>query len=171
MMNGIFKQLVIQHWFCHLSNRELKINFFRIGIADYQRQVGLYFIRKNIANFTFQPYLNILNVGSVRKSTSQLRLSSHRVCIETGRGNQPTSTLINKRKCMFCLYLDDEYHCIIECNPYIKLRKQLIPIYYWKYPNMLKCTELINCTNARILCNFGSYVNKALKSRKELLYR
>jgi len=44
MTHGIFKQLVIQHCFCHLSNIELKINFFRIGVEDYERQVGLYFI-------------------------------------------------------------------------------------------------------------------------------
>jgi len=31
--------------------------------------------------------------------------------------------------------------------------------------------ELINCTNARILRNFGSYVNKAFKLRNECLYR
>jgi len=36
---------------------------------------------------------------------------------------------------------------------------------------MLKITELTNCTNARILRNFVSYVNKAFKIRNELLYR
>jgi len=95
----------------------------------------------------------------------QLRLSSHRVCIETGRWNQHISTPINKRICICCQYIEDEYRFIIECNPYIELRKQRIPIYYWKHPNMLKCTEPITCTNARILSNFGSYVNTAFTLR------
>ena len=102
---------------------------------------------------------------------SQLRVSSHRLCTETGRWNQHTSTPINNLICIFCQSLEDEYHFIIECNSYLELRKQLIPIYHWKHPNMLKFTELINCTNARILRNFGSYVNKAFKLRNELLYR
>ena len=44
------------------------------------------------------------------------RLSSHRLCIETGRWNQPTSTPINERICICCQSLEDEYHFIIEYN-------------------------------------------------------
>jgi len=80
-----------------------------------------------------------------------------------------SNTPTYERICVFCQSLEDEYHCIIECNSYIELRKQHFPIYYWKHTNMLKFTELINCTNAHSLRNVGSYVNKALSN--ELLYR
>ena len=102
---------------------------------------------------------------------SQLRLSSHRLFIETGRWNQPTCTPINERICICCQSLDNEYNFIIEFKSYIELRKQLISIYHWKHPNVLTFTELINCTNARMLRNFGSYVNNAFKLRTELLDR
>jgi len=38
---------------------------------------------------------------------SQLRLSSHRLCIETERWNQPTRTPINERIHIFCQSLEE----------------------------------------------------------------
>ena len=42
------------------------------------------FLRKIKDNYAFEPYLNIQN-SHHRKSISQIRLSSHRLAIETGR--------------------------------------------------------------------------------------
>ena len=99
---------------------------------------------------------------------SQLRLSSHRLFIETGRWNQPTCTPINERICICCQSLDNEYNFIIEFKSYIELRKQLISIYDWKHPNMLKFTGLVNCINAPYYKKSGSYVNKAFKLRNDI---
>lgn len=55
-----------------------------------------------IADFKFQPYLNVLTIPKFRKSLSRLRVSSHRLCIETGRWHKPRSTPIGDRKCTIC---------------------------------------------------------------------
>ena len=125
---------------------------------------------RHISTFTFQVYLNIVSVKNIRVSLTKLRVSSHRLCIETGRWNKPVSTPVNERKCLICKELEDEFHFILQCNMYKELRKRYIPEYYYKRPNMLKLSELFKTKNERILRNLGLYVRKAFVIRSEILY-
>ena len=128
-----------------------------------QRQVQLYFI-ETLQTLLFNHNEHFKHWISQKKYvTITFIVTPRRLCIATGRWNQPTSTPINNRIYIFCQSLEDEYHFIIECNSYLELRKQLIPIYHWKHPNMLKFTELINCTNARILRKLDIMLTKRLK--------
>lgn len=54
--------------------------------------------------------LNNITVKKFRKSLTRLRLSSHRLKIETGRWHKPISIPVDQRKCENCNELEDEYH-------------------------------------------------------------
>jgi len=108
-----------------------------------------------MACFRFQPYLDLLNVSKYRISFSSLRFVSHRLCIEVGRWHRPVRLLSMSVYivCTKCNILEDEYHFVMECQLYANIRKQRLPAYYWKRPNMFKFTELINTESMRILKN------------------
>ena len=59
---------------------------------------------RSFCEFRFQPYLDILNIVKYRAALSRIRMSSHRLHIETGRWAKPTSTPLNERKCFLCTY-------------------------------------------------------------------
>ena len=54
---------------------------------------------KHISSFGFKPYLNILNISKFRYSMTTLRVSLHRLSIESGRWSKPNPTPLSKRNC------------------------------------------------------------------------
>ena len=124
---------------------------------------------RTISSFNFQNYLNVLNVEKYRKAMSRLRMSSHRLEIETGRWRKPISTPIEQRKCKFCNVLEDEFHFIIECTLYADLRRQYINRNYWVHPNYIKFVELINTANVVDIKKLASYIYYAFEKRTLLL--
>ncbi|KAL4236926.1 hypothetical protein ACF0H5_005312 [Mactra antiquata] len=125
---------------------------------------------RNISNFRFQPYLNILNITKFRYSMARLRVSSHRLHIETGRWNKPRSTPINERVCTNCHILEDEFHFILECTLYSELRNIYIPTYFRNNPSMFKLIELFNTENRALVIKLGTYIQKAFEFRNALMY-
>jgi len=91
-----------------------------------------------IASVKFQSYLNVCIITKFRVSVSRLRLSAHRLCIETGRWTKPNSIPVDERKCLTCNVIEDEYYFVLECLMYKELRNVDIPFYYRSRPNMLK---------------------------------
>ena len=112
----------------------------------------------SITQFQLQPYLENINVFKYMQAFSKLRMSSHRLAIESGRWVRPTRIPIDERKCSLCQVLEDEYHFVLECNVYAELRYKYIPKHYWKRPSMYKFVELLNTTNMKILRNLSIYI-------------
>ena len=100
----------------------------------------------------------------------KLRMSSHRLEVEAGRWVKLNRIPLNERKCFFCDVLEDEFHFVLECQAYKKLRKTYISKYFWKRPNMFKFIELINSTNTRCIRRLNTFIFQAFKVRTELLY-
>lgn len=125
---------------------------------------------KTVMQFQFQPYLEKINVYKYIQALSKLRVSSHRLAIESGRWVRPTRIPVDERKCVNCNILEDEFHFVIECNMYTDLRIKYIPKYYWERPSMYKFVELVNTTNIKLLRNLSVYVCQAFKCRTDLLY-
>ena len=98
-----------------------------------------------------------------------MRVSSHRLCIETGRWSKPAKIPISDRKCFKCLQIEDEFHFIIECNLYKDQRKKLIPMKYWVRPNMVKFIELINTEDKKVIKNLASYIYNAFEIRNNII--
>ena len=98
-----------------------------------------------------QPYLENLSVFKFCQAFTRLRVSSHRLHIESGRWVQPNRIPVNERLCSFCDVLEDEFHFVLECRQYENLRKQYISKHYCARPSMYKFTELLNSSNKNIV--------------------
>ena len=104
------------------------------------------------------------------QALSKLRVSSHRLAVESSRWARPTRIPIDERKCVNCNILEDEFHFAIECDMYSDFRIRYIPKYYWKRPSMFKFVELVNTTNIKLLRILSVYIYQAFKCRTDLLY-
>ena len=61
----------------------------------------------------------------------------------------------------------DEYHYILSCSEFTKVRKKFIPEYYYKHPNVIKYKELMQTTDINILNKialFAKYLMGTIKS-------
>lgn len=160
-----------------VGNSKVFLNLFKQRVKDTYIQTwneqlqnssrSLFY--KEIANFEYKAYLDIIKIPKFRKALTRLRLSSHRLEIETGRWSKPHRTPINERKCPFCNKLEDEFHFVIECPVYADLRKDLIKPYYWIRPNFIKFVELINATNKTVITKLSTYTFKAFETRQNVL--
>ena len=81
------------------------------------------FLRGMKDTYSFEPYLNIQN-DQHRKSISRLRLSSHRLAIETGRWQKIPK---ENRLCRYCNLnkIESESHFLFECHSYVPGRNSL----------------------------------------------
>ena len=57
-----------------------------------------------------QAELGTKDVKKFRNALSRLRISSHRLEVETGRWNKPQRIEYVERKCRLCNKLEDEFH-------------------------------------------------------------
>ena len=80
--------------------------------------------------FQFHDYLNLVRIPKYKYSLIKLRLSSHRLAVETGRWNKPHPIPLKERKCHSCTSLEDEFHFLFERKLHDGLRKTYIPKYY-----------------------------------------
>ena len=125
---------------------------------------------RNISSFNFQPYLDILNIKKFRIEFSKLRMSSHRLHIESGRWNKPQSTPLSDRICSVCQVLEDEFHFIFECKLYSDIRIKYIPSFYRRNPSMSKLIELLNNENKTVIFKLSVYIKKAFEIRNAIHY-
>ena len=63
----------------------------------------------SFATFQFKPYLDKSNVSKYLQANSKLRMSLHRLEVESGRWKRQKRVPIHERKCFFCNILEDEY--------------------------------------------------------------
>jgi len=149
-----------------VGQKEVFLSLFKQRIKDcfYQdmnsrlteSSRALFYRHLNINN-DLKMYLTSISNENHRIALSKLRVSSHRLIIESGRWHKPIATPYNERKCTHCQKIDDEYHFILECSLLNDLRKKYIDKKYWLRPNMQKCIALINSQNALTLRKLASF--------------
>ena len=70
--------------FLSLVKQRLKDQFIQNWNGRLEESSGAIFY-KHMSSLGFKPYLNILNISKFRYSMTKLRVSSHRLSIESGR--------------------------------------------------------------------------------------
>ena len=150
----------------HYLSKGLQTIMSKTLLPDYKHTAELVFFNL-FGSFQFHDYLNLIRVPKYKYSLIKLRLSSHRLAVETGRWNKPHPIPLDERKCRFCTSLEDEFHFLFECKLHDGIRKTYIPRYYWNRPNIPKLIELFNSNNKKLLTNPGIYIYKAFKFRSE----
>ena len=143
----------IQNWRARLEESS-RANFYKV-----------------FAIFQLQPYLDKLSISKFIQALSRLRMSSHRLEVESGRWVKPVPVPFNERKCTVCHVFEDEYHFVLECSLYLDLRKKYISKYFWSRPNMFKFLELLNSSNTSCIRKLCCYIFHSFKLRTEFLYR
>ena len=153
--------------FLHVVKQRLNDNFVqewnnRITLSPRARFYTLF------NSFGDSKYLETIKIRKFRVALTRLRVSSHRLKIESGRWHKPNSIPLNERKCATCNTLEDEYHFIIECPNYLEYRRIHIKQYYWKHPNMIKFLELIGTENIKDIIQLAKYIFKSFKLRNDM---
>ena len=107
---------------------------------------------------------------------TRLRISAHNLAIETGRYAKPVATPVDKRLCIHCNQVENEFHLIFECSLYNTERNELYGelsqiISMDIYPSL----ELFNTIMSglqgdlevgKIICK---YINNCFKIRSDIL--
>ena len=120
------------------------------------------------SSFGFKGYLEQITITKFRTALSKLRLSSHKLAVETGRYTRPITPLDN-RKCSICNILEDEFHFLFECRIYTDLRKQYLPKSLWKRCNIPNLINLMTNESAKVNIRLSQYIYKAFKLRSEYI--
>lgn len=120
-----------------------------------------------VSNVELQFYLQKCIPVIARKWITRIRLSSHNLCIETGRFYGISR---NSRMCIMCdkNVVEDEFHFILQCTNYNDIRKKFIKKYYWTRPSTYKLVQLLSVENTKELCNLGKYLLYAFKCRNNI---
>lgn len=142
------------------------------NLRERVNQSGKALTYKHIVMDVFCPekYLEVVNIQTHRYALSRLRMSSHRLAIETGRWHRPPLPNI-QRHCNICNELEDEYHFTLQCVRYAELRQLFIPKFYRTRPSMEKFTLLMQDKRVWVLKKLANYVYKAFKKRNAELYK
>lgn len=130
---NIFKQRIKD---CYVQNWHMEIN------NSTKASTYIFF-----AEFSFKMYLDTVSIQKYRIAMTRLRVSSHRLEVETGRWHKPNPVPVNERKCKYCHKLEDEFHFVLECPLYTELRNTYIRPFFWTNTNSIKFRELFTSTN------------------------
>ena len=90
---------------------------------------------------------------------SRLRLSSHRLAVESDRWHKPLPIPFIELKRTICMVLQDEVHVVIECNLFKDLRNR----YFWLHPNYFQFTQLLATHNEADIKKLSIFVLKAFE--------
>jgi predicted transposase YbfD/YdcC len=125
-------------------------------------------------NFAIEKYLTHIEDTSQRASTTQLRLSSHPLNIETLRGTIPNPC---DRVCQMCdlNVAEDEFHLLTICPHYETLRETILSTSV-NNPNIHilnkedKAIWLLTNEDKNICKALGKYIHACFKERKNTLH-
>ena len=122
--------------------------------------------------FEYEHYLDIVTNKSLRSCVTRMRVSGHKLRIETGRYG-PQRVIREERHCIICTNtmrdIEDEFHFILKCDCYRDIRKRYISNYYTRSPSMWKLLKLLSSKNELVLKNLCTFITKATEIRNLII--
>ena len=131
---------------CRFSDHWSKSFVGRYKLGDEGKFTNLVKFKEK---FHYEKYLDDIRNRKQRIVFSRLRLSCHKLKIETGRYQKPIVPR-NQRVCEFCskqdnytndTYIDDELHFLICCQKFYTQRKDLLEKIYSLFPSTKQLSE------------------------------
>lgn len=124
--------------------------------------------------FEFEPYLKHVSNSKIRKTLTRLRISCHRLFIETGRYNIPKIPA-EDRLCKFCnlAQVEDETHFISVCPLYKQERENLYKVAAKESKHFLNLSSenkfvWLMCNENKDVClQLATYVYKCFSQRSD----
>ena len=123
----------------------------------------------------YENYLNLKDIEK-RKQIARMRISAHKLRIETQRFNNRHIYIPPElRTCINCIdnKTEDEYHFLVECSQYQSLRNELfnkcsnLNKHFNSYGNCEKIIWIMTSENMEQLGNLGTFIVKALNVRRK----
>jgi hypothetical protein len=121
-------------------------------------------------SFGIENYLNILLCKTSRSCLTKLRISAHKLRIESARYGRDRLER-HERTCQLCDLneIEDEFHFVLKCRVFKELRTKFIKRYFYTHTSMYKFLELLKSSNKPTLINLCKYITLANKKRNEIL--
>jgi len=151
----------------------LKIRLRDQYVAEWRTNIdsstSLYMYKELKPTFERSSYLDLIENKKHRRIIAKMRLSSHKLLIETGRHHNIDR---NERICPLCNCndIEDEYHFILICPQYLEERIKYIPEFYYKRPSMFKFIKLLNSSKKTTLRKLAIYCISCFKKRDNTLF-
>ncbi len=119
------------------------------------------FYRSVKTTFEQEKYLDILP-NKLRKHLTKIRLSNHKLPIETGRWSNTPRV---ERICPCCPYntLGDEFHHVFECPFFKTTREKYIDKFYYSSPSVYKSKYLFCSKDKNTLLKLSKLLEVILK--------
>ena len=125
--------------------------------------------------YIIEPYLNHVSIKKHRTSLAKLRVSDHKLRIQSGRQTR-TKTPRELRFCEYCPNkIEDEAHFLCECIADFKIKSDFLNLVSSKYPQFnelcdknLKYKFLMKIEDPDILQSLGFCINLLFKRREEV---
>ena len=144
-----------------------------INDIDRHPILRTYILFKN--KFCREKYIECLSIRKYQRALSRLRVSSHRLGIETGRHHKPRLPP-EDRLCKYCKSgkVDDELHFLIYCDFHLKSRKsffsQLCEIItdFDSLNGVDKFRKILVSTNEDVIVGLGKFIYEGFKSRDQI---
>ena len=138
------KDQYIQGWFSDLDSKDICYNYKLFK-----------------TKFVFEEYISLLpeNLAQV---VMRFRIVNNNLPVQKGRHqNIPRE----ERICTKCdgAELGDEFHYVFKCPHFLNFRKQYIPKYYGKAPNVIKFAELFQCRKRLTLKKLALFLRLIMK--------
>ena len=109
MIRQRLKDIELQRWLSEINNEIRKD-------ANQINKMRNYRLFKTIDNHKCEDYLNQVTNTRHRIALTKLRLSNHKLAIETGSYSRPFKKLA-ERICLICkIEMEDEYHSLNICS-------------------------------------------------------
>ena len=119
MIRQRLKDIELQRWLREINNGTRKD-------ANQSNKMRTYRVFKTIDNYKCEDYLHQVTNTRYRIALTQLRLSNHKLAIETGRCSRPFKKP-EERICPICkIEMEDEYHLLNICPAYQEKRCSLL---------------------------------------------
>jgi hypothetical protein len=160
-----------------VHNENVFLNFFVNRVKDISLQewnmnvddnskLESYKLFKN--GFSFEHYLNVLDLKKIRFIYTIFRIGSLDIEVERGRY---THTPRNERICK--VYdknsTENQNHFLLVCDCYDDLRNNYLPKKYYMQPNLNKFNIIMSTTNEYLIKSFAVFLYYAYEKRKQYL--
>jgi len=149
---------------------KMKTHYFKYwnNILDNSPKLSFYKTFKQF--YEEEKYLSILNDFQERQHFTKLRISNHKLAIETGRYNKP-KTPQHQRLCVLCnnFKIETEEHMISDCEAYAQFRLEFQSKISDKidFSKQNYISKLMKSTDDKTIFYLSKFINKCLNYRKD----
>jgi hypothetical protein len=155
---------------CNLESK-MKTCYFNLWNNILNNSIKLSFYKTFKEYYEEEKYLTTLNNIKERQQLTQLRISNHKLAIETGRYTRP-KTPQHQRFCLLCNNgtIETEEHMISDCQAYSNIRLEFQSKLEGKIDFSTNyITKLMKSADDNVIFYLSKFISKCFNHRKEKL--